>query len=355
MFHLKKEINYFYESFCLLQQYLQIKCKVENTGISSFINYLTYQIDHYPNLKDEELLSTLLAVDVQIRKQAEQELSVADVFIPFFYREQCEEDDKKEFFFSYFGCFSQHTKIDDMNLSSFLSLTGLALDQYYLWDSRITLSEDFEENFDALRERIQNPHELILVLVFLRNLSYYYDIFIHVIRAISAILHNHEHELMSIIENRMDFIAIELKNLNSNTIDSDVYVSVFSPFAVTQVCFKDSACKLSQVFYGLYATMPNQHDIENSNEEKLLGILKAVADKTRFQILKRVSDRPYFVQELADDLDLSAATVSHHLSILMQTGLVILRVDGTRAYYGFSNPQYDNFIKGLRLLFRRDT
>lgn len=48
----------------------------------------------------------------------------------------------------------------------------------------------------------------------------------------------------------------------------------------------------------------------------------AMSDKTRREILTMLKTRPHTAGEIADQFELSAATVSHHLSALKASGLV---------------------------------
>lgn len=48
----------------------------------------------------------------------------------------------------------------------------------------------------------------------------------------------------------------------------------------------------------------------------------AMADGTRRKILSLLKSRPYTAGEISDQFALSAATVSHHLSVLRSSGLV---------------------------------
>lgn len=61
--------------------------------------------------------------------------------------------------------------------------------------------------------------------------------------------------------------------------------------------------------------------------------LKALADPARLRIIRSLSARPCYVQELADQLSLTPPTLSHHLSVLMRVLLVGVRPQGRRSYY----------------------
>jgi predicted transcriptional regulator len=60
---------------------------------------------------------------------------------------------------------------------------------------------------------------------------------------------------------------------------------------------------------------------------RLLEFFRVMADEKRLQIIGLLARQSYSVEELATILDLSSATVSHHLARLVQTGLIAARAD----------------------------
>lgn len=73
--------------------------------------------------------------------------------------------------------------------------------------------------------------------------------------------------------------------------------------------------------------------MQNSEFNMLLEFFKAVGDEKRLRILGLVSNGAYRVSELAEKLDLTEPTVSHHLSKLREVGLVNLKAKGNSRYY----------------------
>jgi predicted transcriptional regulator len=73
---------------------------------------------------------------------------------------------------------------------------------------------------------------------------------------------------------------------------------------------------------------------EEEKTEYLLEFFRVLADEKRLQIVGLLARQAYSVEELATILDLSPATVSHHLRRLQKAGLVQTRA--TQHYHIYS-------------------
>src|SRR5436305_14596780 len=72
----------------------------------------------------------------------------------------------------------------------------------------------------------------------------------------------------------------------------------------------------------------------SSEEMKSLVVLgRALADLTRIRILGLLGQRPMYGQELAQALDVTPPTISHHLQSLVMAGLVKVRREDNFRYY----------------------
>ncbi|HSZ51672.1 MAG TPA: metalloregulator ArsR/SmtB family transcription factor [Caulobacteraceae bacterium] len=67
--------------------------------------------------------------------------------------------------------------------------------------------------------------------------------------------------------------------------------------------------------------------------ETLLAFFKALAHESRLRIVGLLAQKEHSVQELAALLDLKEPTVSHHLAILKEQGLVMVRAEGTTRWH----------------------
>ena len=70
-------------------------------------------------------------------------------------------------------------------------------------------------------------------------------------------------------------------------------------------------------------------------DDWLLSRLKALGDPTRLKILHQLIERPCYLQEMARTLELTPATVLHHLGVLMAEELIEIKVtqEKKRVYY----------------------
>ena len=66
---------------------------------------------------------------------------------------------------------------------------------------------------------------------------------------------------------------------------------------------------------------------------------KAIADETRQKIMNLVCCNSLSVGEIVEKLDVSQPTVSHHLAILREAGLVDVREEGKQTFYSLNQEQ----------------
>lgn len=73
-----------------------------------------------------------------------------------------------------------------------------------------------------------------------------------------------------------------------------------------------------------------------------LDAFMAIADANRRHLLEELRRGPKTVNELAGGLPISRPAVSQHLKVLLDTGLVSARSEGTRRIYAVNT---DGFLK----------
>jgi ArsR family transcriptional regulator, arsenate/arsenite/antimonite-responsive transcriptional repressor len=92
---------------------------------------------------------------------------------------------------------------------------------------------------------------------------------------------------------------------------------------------------------------PDVPPIDSRAARDLAEIFKALADPTRVAIVSRLaSGEQCCVCDLTDTFELSQPTVSHHLRILREAGLVEAERRGTFAYYWLV-PEAIDRLRGI--------
>ena len=80
--------------------------------------------------------------------------------------------------------------------------------------------------------------------------------------------------------------------------------------------------------------------------ERFIAVTKALSDENRVRILLALRGGELCVCQLIELLGLAPSTVSKHLAILRQAGLVKLRKDGRWAYYRLVGEEASPLVRG---------
>jgi ArsR family transcriptional regulator, arsenate/arsenite/antimonite-responsive transcriptional repressor len=79
------------------------------------------------------------------------------------------------------------------------------------------------------------------------------------------------------------------------------------------------------------------------------NIFKALSDKGRLRVVKMLQKKPLCVCEITEILKLATSTVSNHLSILCDAGIVIGEKDGKWMNYRINTEPENNLISSALL------
>ncbi|MBO8128676.1 MAG: winged helix-turn-helix transcriptional regulator [Peptococcaceae bacterium] len=69
-------------------------------------------------------------------------------------------------------------------------------------------------------------------------------------------------------------------------------------------------------------------------------LFKALSDNTRREILRLLTDKDLTAGEIAEAFDLSRATISHHLSVLKEAGLILDERRGPYIIYSLNTTVF---------------
>jgi ArsR family transcriptional regulator len=82
---------------------------------------------------------------------------------------------------------------------------------------------------------------------------------------------------------------------------------------------------------------------------------KAMADQTRQEIMRLLCCQWYCVNDVVSRTGVSQPTVSHHLGILRQTGLVVTRREGKQVFYTLNQGAVATCCGNLIRVFAPET
>lgn len=92
--------------------------------------------------------------------------------------------------------------------------------------------------------------------------------------------------------------------------------------------------------------------MENSLQQEInllhAQICQGLADPTRILLLYALNEGSRRVTDLVEALDLPQPTVSHHLKVLRERGLVIAEREGTAIYYSLADHRIIEALDILR-------
>jgi ArsR family transcriptional regulator len=82
-------------------------------------------------------------------------------------------------------------------------------------------------------------------------------------------------------------------------------------------------------------------------EDELNTLFKALNDATRREILELLKEKDLTAGEIADQFNISKPSISHHLDLLRQAGLVVSVKEGQFMYYSLNTTVMDEMLKWI--------
>lgn len=70
------------------------------------------------------------------------------------------------------------------------------------------------------------------------------------------------------------------------------------------------------------------------------GLFRTLADPTRLAIVQHLAAGPHRVTDLVDHMGFAQSTISKHLSVLLERGLVSVRSEGRSAVYALQRQDH---------------
>jgi len=158
----------------------------------------------------------------------------------------------------------------------------------------------------------------------------------------------------NLVNKDLNHINFDLKKIQlSADNNEDTFLKRISPF------YENTNIKTFQPYYSYYCPFIHSLNInskafifgdfilkKNNEDDKkyLLLLTKYLSVPKRYQIIKLLSKRKYYSNELAKELNLSAATMNYHINKLYDLGLIIIEEGKQNILYLELNKKRLNFL-----------
>ena len=86
----------------------------------------------------------------------------------------------------------------------------------------------------------------------------------------------------------------------------------------------------------------------DNGTENITKVLKLLSDSSKFEILSYIKDKKAYGSELAKQLNLTTATISHHMSALLKAGLVRMEKEDTKVFYSGNTEAIEEVLDYCR-------
>lgn len=83
---------------------------------------------------------------------------------------------------------------------------------------------------------------------------------------------------------------------------------------------------------------------------KIAAVFKAFGDENRIQILQLLKDGEKCACHLLEEMNITQPTLSHHMKLLCDAGIVIGRKEGKWMHYSISGEKMEGVIDYLKAL-----
>lgn len=125
-----------------------------------------------------------------------------------------------------------------------------------------------------------------------------------------------------------------------------LYLSFFIDVGILYFTYYDTLC--------MYCGQTVEYRFQNKKKQDTYkALFKALSDDKRIEILQLTSERPWYSKELADHFKLSTATLSYHLNLLLDLGVLNFEpsIVNNRYYYTTNKDHirnlFEDALKGI--------
>lgn len=222
-------------------------------------------------------------------------------------------------------------------------------------------------DFELLIEQVQKldftDSQKIYVLNFFINISDYYEKIISSLLEVEKLCKQSFEMIRPLFEKKIKELNSDsgLRHLNEQWLkrfdfeqisfrceeDIHLYVSIVR---YNGLWLRYSQNFKQELVFGLGLLFEEMLEVSSKSDQRQLldqKQLSALADNTRYQVIQILAERPHYAQEIADKLGITAATLSHHMQILINALLINIRTEGRKIFYRLQTSEIKRLAHSL--------
>jgi DNA-binding transcriptional ArsR family regulator len=241
---------------------------------------------------------------------------------------------------------------------------------------------DYDEYISTPKERLQTQSDLIAFLdgtsydkavkweilsIFHQQEAKYHEVrtllleiiklFENKYRPLIAKLERDFYDYWSSYQTSNDIIDTITKKLNvswqDNTTDQIVMPTIFQSLGVGITIDEEDPAKQNIIRIGIMMDSDFIIASHKTTKEEVVAIGKLLSDKSKVDILERVSKKPCYGKELATELSLTTATISYHVNALIEKSLLKAEVNANKVYYSLNQEKLNAYLEDIKSFFIR--
>ncbi len=164
------------------------------------------------------------------------------------------------------------------------------------------------------------------------------------------------YEYWTEIQEKQDIMVLMHENLKlvweANENGTVLLPMIFQPISVTLSSSPDTD-RIDVLRFGILMDSRFIISKQKMNEEDVVNFGKLLSDKSKVDILELTAKKPCYGKEIANELNLSTATISYHVSALIKLGLLKTEINSNRVYYSMNSEKISQYLDGIKNYFTR--
>jgi DNA-binding transcriptional ArsR family regulator len=154
-----------------------------------------------------------------------------------------------------------------------------------------------------------------------------------------------ENDIIETIQEKLNI------NWESRSPDTVLLPHLYPPFSVTLSMDAEDLSKPDVLRIGIMMDKNFIITDKRVKKEDIVNIGKLFSDKSKVDILEIVGSRPCYGKELANELQLSTATISYHVNSLIKEGLLKAEVNSNKVYYSLNREALATYLEDVKKYF----